>query len=70
MYIDKIQCKYEHVKLVLILSIHENDKIYIRENSKPIKPKTKTIEFVCVCVCEFEHIKLVCLTQDLNTNTN
>ena len=54
MYMDGIQYTYKLSKLLLILYIHENER-YILENSRPVKPKIKSTELVCVC--ELEHIK-------------
>ena len=50
MYMDEIQYTFKHVKLVLILSIHKNER-YVLKNLKMVKPKTKTIELVCVYLC-------------------
>ena len=46
MYMDEIQYTFKYVKLVLILSIHENH-ICILENSKLVKPKLKLLN-LCV----------------------
>ena len=46
MYMDEIQHTYKPCKLLLILSIQENDKC-IFENSKPVKPKPKLLN-LCV----------------------
>ena len=46
-----------YVELLLILSIHENDKC-ILENLKTVKLKTKFIELMCVCVLEHMNTSL------------
>ena len=65
MYVDEIEYTLNHVKLILILSIHKNETC-ILENQKPVKPKPKLLTSVCV---NLSISKLIIFTQGLNSKT-